>query len=83
MHLKESIFSVTGLVTPCMVSVPSASVGLAPLNLANFPVKVAVGYFAASNISADFACSSSLGMPKLMEFMSTVTSMEPDFASLS
>src|ERR1700675_1399125 len=83
MHLKESTFNVTGLVTPCMVSVPCASAGAEPLNLVNLPEKVAVGYFAASKISADLACSSNFGMPKLMELMSTVTSREPDFASLS
>src|ERR1700679_613827 len=83
MHLKESIFNVTGLVTPCMVSVPCASAGAEPLNLVNLPEKVAVGYFATSNISADLACSSNFGMPKLIELISTVTSMEPDLASLS
>src|SRR5271170_3599827 len=80
---KELIVNVSGLVTPCMVRVPWASAGEAPLNLVNLPVNVAVGNFATSKISADFACSFNFGMPKSTELIFTVTSMEPDFASLS
>ena len=53
------------------------------MNLVNLPLKVAVGYFATSNISADLACSFNFGMPKSTELMSTVTSMLPDLAALS
>ena len=80
---KELNVRVTGFVTPCMFKVPWASTGASPLNLVNLPVNVAVGYLATSKISADLACSFNFGMPKSTELISTVTSMEPDFAALS
>ena len=83
MHLNALIFSVAGLVTPCSVSWPTASVGTSPLNLMSVLLKVAVGNLATSNISALLACSSILGRPKLMLSVCTVTSMEPFLASRS
>ena len=47
-HLNDSIFRFTGLVTPCIVSVPITSTGMSPSNLSTCPCTSAVGYFAAS-----------------------------------
>ncbi len=83
MHLNLRISSVTGLVRPCISSVPTARVGAPSVKPSSVPLNVALGYLATSNSSLLFAALFIASRPKSALFMSTTMVRSPVPASRS
>jgi hypothetical protein len=80
--LNEVTVSVTGLVTPLRVSMPSTATGLSPSKTTLVDLKVAVGYFAVSRKSSPWMCSSKTAEPVSTDLVSITMSTAAGLGSL-
>ncbi len=83
MAWNEVTVSVTGLVTPLMVSWPSTLAGLSPSNTTLVDLKVAVGNLAVLRKSSPWMCSLKVSKPVLTDLVSITMSTAPVLAALS
>jgi hypothetical protein len=75
--LKLVIASLSGLLTPRRVKLPSAATGVSPSKLIVSALKLIVGNLAVSKKSAFFSSSSSSTRPVSIESAAMATSMRP------